>query len=425
MQSLEDGSGETRRWLWITLAVPDPPMNGQFLYSKGLIAAARSAGIQLDVIALPRADAPTPTAVAPMEGVRWRIASAAERSRWTSAVSPLPHIASRANNRAMRQLLRDHLLAADGPPWEAIVFDSLAAGWALRPVLRALRPHRERPLLIYVAHNHETSLAWHLAAVHPHALKRQINRLDAVKVALLERALARRVDVITADSPDDCDLFQAACPDTRVEWLPPVFLGSPVIARWIGPDVPRRAVMLGTFDWLPKRVNLIEFLRAADPVFAAAGVELQVVGAAEPSFLDRLRANARATTFTGAVEDARPYLAGARIGVAAERVGGGFKLKTLDYVFNRVPTAALAGTIPGVPVVDGQSAIIARDASTLARRIVDVIDDIAALNRLQAAAYRACIGLFDLHTASRVLSAVRAWPVVADDEPLAANAAAD
>jgi hypothetical protein len=418
---LEEGSGEARRWLWITLAVPDPPTNGQFLYSKGLIEAARFARIHLDVIAVRRADGPAPDARAAMDDVRWWIARDPQRSRWISAVSPLPHIASRANTRTMRLLLRDRL-HRDGTEWEAIVFDSLAAGWALRPILGALRSHHYRPRLIYVAHNHETSLARRLAAIHPHALKRQISRIDAVKVALLERALARRVDVITADSPDDCVLFRAACPHTRVEWLPPVFLGSPVRARWIGPQVPRRAVMLGTFDWLPKRFNLIEFLRAADPLFAAAGIELQVVGAADRSFLDQLRPTVRATTFTGPVKDPGPYLASARIGVVAERVGGGFKLKTLDYVFSRVPMAALTGTIPGMPVIDGESAIIAPDAPTLARRIVAVIDDFDMLNRLQSAAHRACVGLFDVPAASRVLSAAEAWPVVADTEPLAAGA---
>src|SRR6185312_14554545 len=147
------------------------------------------------------------------------------------------------------------------------------------------------------AHNHEATLGRRVAAIHPHPIKRQINRWDALKVARLERALARHADIITADAPEDCHLFHAEHPETPVEWLPPVFLGRPVVARWIGPRVPRRAVMLGSFDWLPKRANLVGFLRAADPLFAAAGVELHVVGAADRAFLDKLRKGVRATTF--------------------------------------------------------------------------------------------------------------------------------
>ena len=395
----------TRRWLWLTMAVPEPPTNGQFLYSKGLIAAATAAGLSLDIVAVNRPAAISEHEIASAPRQRWWIARDGERSHWASLVSSLPHLANRTNTPEMCQFLHARLQSADAPAWEAIVFDSLAAGWAFKRVRYHMGSHRShRPLLIYLAHNHETSLAWRLAAIHPHPLKRQINRLDALKVERLERSLSREADFITANAPEDCDQFRREYPGKRIEWLPPVFLDAPVAARWIGPHVPRRAVILGSFDWLPKRLNLVEFVRAADPLFTAAGVELQVVGAGKQSFLDGLRGIVRGTTFTGPVDDPRPHLAEARIGIAAERIGGGFKLKALDYVFNRVPMAALEGTIPGVPVTDGDSAIVAPDASTLARRIIDAIDDLPLLNRLQCRAYRACRDAFDLTSVGRVLA---------------------
>jgi glycosyltransferase involved in cell wall biosynthesis len=184
-------------------------------------------------------------------------------------------------------------------------------------------------------------------------------------------------------------------------------------------------VIIGSYDWLPKRVNLIEFLRVADPLFAAAGVELLVVGGADPRFLESLSRTTRATRFTGPVADARAHLADARIGIAAERVGGGFKMKTLDYVFHRVPLAALAGTIPGLPVRDGKSALICPDASLLARRIIGVIDDFDTLNRMQRLAYKASAGVFAVANAARVLRRAAAGPDPADQEvPILAPAAA-
>jgi polysaccharide biosynthesis protein PslH len=393
------GSIHPEKWLWLTMAVPDPPNNGQFLYSKGLVDAAASAGIDLDIIALARGDGHDEPERRDRQ--RWWVAHDRQRSRWESAASDLPHVANRANTPAMRRLLAQALEADD--EWDAIAFDSLAAGWGVRQVLAHGAARPAAPRLIYVAHNHETSLAQRVVEIHPHPLKRQVNRVDAVKVRWLERLLASHADVITANSPEDCALFRAEYPHARVDCLPPVFLGTPVAARRIGPHVPRRAVILGSYDWLPKRVNLIEFLHVADPLFAAAGVELQVVGAAEQGFLDALRQTTRATTFTGPVADTGPYLADARIGIAAERVGGGFKLKTLDYVFHRVPLAALAGTIPGMPVRDGHSALICPDAALLARRIIGVIDDLDTLNRMQTLAYKACAGVFVLANAARIL----------------------
>ena len=45
--------------LWLTLADPDPATNGQLIYSKGLIEAARDAGATLRVIGLARPREPT------------------------------------------------------------------------------------------------------------------------------------------------------------------------------------------------------------------------------------------------------------------------------------------------------------------------------------------------------------------------------
>jgi hypothetical protein len=42
------------RLLWLTLADPDPPTNGQLIYSKGLILSAVAAGAELNVIGLSR-----------------------------------------------------------------------------------------------------------------------------------------------------------------------------------------------------------------------------------------------------------------------------------------------------------------------------------------------------------------------------------
>ena len=401
---------EPRRWLWLTMAVTDPPTNGQFLYSKGLIEAASRAGLSLEIVAL---DRPEARHRADATAGRWWVAADKPRSRWSSTVSRLPHVANRTNTHSMRRLLDEFLRSPD--QWEAIVVDSLAAGWALRRIASRFE-RTARPALIYVAHNHETSLARRLAAIHPHPLKRQINWIDALKVARLERHVSQHADLITADSPDDCDLFRDQYPDKRIGWLPPLFLGEPIADRRIDDRVPRRVVMLGSFDWLPKRRNLAEFLSAADPLFAARGIELQIVGAADPAFLDGLRSQVRATTFTGPVDDVRRYLAEARFGIAAERIGGGFKLKALDYVFHRVPMAALSGTIPGMPVHDGESAIISADAAALARRIVEAIDDFEMLNGLHARAYAACSRLFTVASVARLF---RSFVAVtqADAEP--------
>ena len=53
-----------------------------------------------------------------------------------------------------------------------------------------------------------------------------------------------------------------------------------------------------------------------------------------------------ATQFTGTVPDVTRYMDEARIAIVPERNGGGFKLKVLEYVFNRIPSSPCPGRSP-------------------------------------------------------------------------------
>lgn len=131
------------------------------------------------------------------------------------------------------------------------------------------------------------------------------------------------------------------------------------------------------------------------PLFETAAVELQVVGNAETQFLDKLRGEFPTVDFTGRVDDIAPYLCQARVAIATERIGGGFKLKVLDYVFHRVPIVALDGSITGVPLHEGENIRLCSDERSLARTVIQIIDDVETLNRMQDSAYRACRPMFD------------------------------
>jgi glycosyltransferase involved in cell wall biosynthesis len=154
-------------------------------------------------------------------------------------------------------------------------------------------------------------------------------------------------------------------------------------------------------------MNLAEFVDIADPWFADAGAELQAVGSADEAFLEQLRHRTVATQFTGTVPDIEPYLDDARIAIVPERNGGGFKLKVLEYVFNRVPVFALTGSFAGVPLVHNDSVMLYPDHAALAHGVLEAIDDVDLLNRLQERAVAACSGRFDWPSRGRqIVSAI-------------------
>src|SRR4030095_11133399 len=105
-----------------------------------------------------------------------------------------------------------------------------------------------------------------------------------------------------------------------------------------------------TFECITNSMNLAKCVEVADRLFAEAGAELQAVGSGDEAFLQQLRQQCLATHFTGTVPDIAPYLDQARIAIVPERSGGGFKLKVLEYVFNRVPVFPSAASFPAVPL---------------------------------------------------------------------------
>lgn len=377
------------------MADPEPRHNGQYVYSGGLIDSVASAGGEVEVLGLARAGSP---ADGRCRDVVWWLPTDTPHTRWGSLTSTLPNIAYRCRTIGMRRTL-DSLLHRDG--WDGIVFDGISAGWALPAVLNHYAGRARRPRLVYVSHNHEGSLRSQIAESQPLFLKRQAVRLDALKVSRLERDMVDSVDVVTAITPEDLMLYRRDRADKAMVVLTPGYCGRRLQQRRLTAALPRRAVIVGSFDWIAKRMNLEEFVTIADPLFAAARVELQAVGSAEPPFLDRLRQQTQASRFTGTVPDIDPYLDEARIAIVPERSGGGFKLKVLEYVFNRVPVFALAGSFAGVPLRADDSVMLFPDHAALARGVVEAIDDLDRLNRLQERAYAACADRFDWSSRGR------------------------
>jgi len=399
--------------LWITWIDPLPEHDGQRIYSGRLIDALAAAGARVDVLcaghdASPRHDG------CMEDGVRWRLVPEERHRPWRSVLSPLPHIAYRPATRAMRERL-DQLLGERN--WDRVIFDGLSAGWALEPCLAHYGTQCRRPRLVHVSHNHEESTRAAVARNYSgNPLGKLIIQHDAEKAATLERRLADRVNLVTAITPEDAAKFATRSRRTPVTVLQPGYAARKVAHRRIDATTPRRIVLVGSFDWVAKQMNLREFLAVAAPLFAENGTELQVVGGGDAAFLAEMRKTHPATDITGRVPDISAYFDGARIAIVPERSGGGFKLKVLDYVFNRVPVAALRGAVAGMPLKPGKDMLLFGNYRELAQGVLNVIDDFDLLNALQDNAYAACAEAFDWRKRGQALfSAIAALESVRDD----------
>ncbi len=365
--------------LWVTRLIPYPPFyGGDALYSSNLIEALAAAGVQMTVVCSDQGGGQPPE----IPGVTWAIVPLPRRDRLGSLLRSAPSIVYRFSTPAIRQAVEAHLHRQ----WDAVVIDNLAMAHALSPGLAA----RPDPPIAYVSHNHESSLRAALArSVSTLSLRGLALRFDARKAARVEHDLVARSELVTTTTSDDLDRFRGAWPAKKFLVLTPGYAGAKMPARRIDEQTPRRILLLGSYGWIAKQLNLERFLDSANRSLEAAGIEVDVVGPMPPDLNVRLRSKFPRITLVGPVDDAAPYLARSRVGIVAEALGGGFKLKALDYMFNRLPIAALEGSMAGLPLQAGRDFLSFSTLDALVEGVVSVVDDLPRLNALQETAYQA------------------------------------
>jgi glycosyltransferase involved in cell wall biosynthesis len=388
------------RCLWLTRVDPKHPDAGDLSYSFHLLTSLRRAGVKVTVLAAARASNCALRSI--IDGVEWRLFDPKKTQRshrsspfLRSLFSRLPDIASRHKTVEFRHELDAQL----AKKWDAIVIDHLGMGWTW-PRVKAYCRRNSGVVSLFIAHGCEGEIRRTMAQNYRGNFIRKLGlHFDARRAGVLERKLIRQsslLSVITAE--DRCNFGNLA----KSVLLTPGYAGAHARSREITTTTPRRVLMFGSAVWLAKQMNLKEFIAAADELFWHNQIELWVVGKVP----DQLRTERRhrATRFLGFVDDPGPIFRDVRIGIVAERTGGGFKLKSLDYIFNRVPIAAITGSIASLPLIPGRHYLSFDSMPQLAQGVADVIDDIERLNCLQRAAYGKCAAGFDWSDRGRILS---------------------
>jgi polysaccharide biosynthesis protein PslH len=385
--------------LWLTRKYPRPTNSGELIYSNGLIRAFARSGVQLTALAhdndeVPVGDGSDASLHVDEDGVQWQLGAPGLGSRLASLFTPYPGDAWRLMRGGPDKLLAD-LLATQN--WDAVIIDQAAMGWALGPLLarRTRKGLGGDPVLVYVSHNHEASVRREVARhSSDSAVRRLAARWDAEKYARQEDALCAGVDLVTAITERDADTYRTQFPRQRYLCLPPGYEGPRRGDRDITSATPRRVIMSGSFEWMAKRVNLERFLEQAAGPLAASGIGVQIVGKIDEDFRARMTARFPQVDLVGRVPDMTPYLLDSRLGLIVEEFGGGFKLKTLEYVFHGLPLAGLSHAVEGLPLHSPEHLILAPDIPALVARIVEVIDDFERLNRMRRSAFERCSEAF-------------------------------
>lgn len=372
------------RTLFVTRYYPFPKRAGALIYTSHLIKLCSRLSKFIDIVGshypdLRTRDADAEKSTSPNGDYFFHPVRQASMARILSSLLPTsawPH-ATRENIDNLRRCL-------ERKPG-LIVLDHVGAIWAFREIAKHLRAF-PTTRLIYCTHNDEVATRLSQIDFHPKEILRSIAFLiDAAKIGFWERRLFPRTHLLTTITPEEASAYARSKAETAV--IRPAYEGEVLATRNINKDTPRQVCICGSFLWSAKRWNLEAFLAANHDYLHDNGIPLVVVGNMTDAFRKKIQNQWPDVIVEGRVSSIIPYLRNSRLGLLVDETGGGFKLKILDYVFNRLPIAGLYRAAAGVPLVAGKNSLLCGDMKEIGPLIKETIDDFQKLNALQNNAF--------------------------------------
>ena len=363
---------------FVTKAYPYPAHSGDFQFTGGIIEAlAERNDVELTVYCC----GGLPVAPAKNGRITW-IAGHPKVDRRRDLMSLISRDPRQASRTVSRRDLRDISKRVAPGDFEVTILNESCTG-SVAGVLGASRK-------IYLSHNVDTVIRPTIARAIKNPLKRLLQVFDASKYSGLERRLMNRVDGMTAISETDLRWYQKEMPATPSILLKPGYSGARLPARRIDASVPLVVALVGSFFWNAKQRNLFDILDAYVNRLKTANLpffQLRVAGNMPADLIEKLRRKYTSVQFTGAFDDLSDVLKDVRIALVLERLGGGFKLKILDYVFHRVPVLAFPEAMAGTGFAPGTDFISCNSYRDAMITVAETIEDCPLLNRIQESAW--------------------------------------
>jgi len=371
-----------KKVLAITYALPDNLRAGDYIYTYYLFKELAK-HVHLTVVGQRAVEVQSS-----VEGwVQQTIAMpAAPKPPLLSVFSKYPNCIFQNYTKIFREAIRS---IANKEDYSAIICDQFKTYWAAETINAEREKAGQPPLpMLLMTHNYDSQMKNKQTRHENNLLKRLIFFIDELKVRKYEKIALLTANEITAITEIDAK-FISQISSKAAAVIKPGYSGYVHSNHQISDRGPRRAAVLGSFYTHIKQQNLIKLIEEANQLFSKTGTELLVVGDGPKAFFDKI-SKYKFVQVTGRVESPDKHLHKARIAIIAELVGGGFKYKALNYVFNKIPMAVLRGTMAGLPLQPNKDYFEYSTLSMLAGGVVQEIDDIDKLNTIASNALAAC-----------------------------------
>jgi glycosyltransferase involved in cell wall biosynthesis len=259
------------------------------------------------------------------------------------------------------------------------------------PALRLTDRGGSRALIVFDDHNAEYLLQKRLAeaerAARGWTAGAMYSSVQWRKLRRFEQRVCRQADRVVCVSQADAaalrDLPGIRSPHVIPNGVDTAFYQRENITPLVLP--PHTLVFTGTMDFRPNVDAVLWFAQEVLPLIrqTVPDAHFYIVGQRPHARLSVLR-DQPAITLTGAVDDTRPYIAGAAIYVAPLLTGGGTRLKLLEALSLEAPVVSTTLGAEGFEVTAGCEMVLADGAANFAQAVVALINDRARAQALSA-----------------------------------------
>ncbi|EKE74333.1 glycosyltransferase [Celeribacter baekdonensis B30] len=242
---------------------------------------------------------------------------------------------------------------------------------------------------IYISHNVDADIRPQIAAASKKRVLRWVQMLDAAKYRKMELGLLKQIQGLTTISREDQDRYKELGCAVPSKVLKPGYAHSGLEKPHAHDRRNKIAVLVGSFEWNAKISNLEMILAAYEKYTAGISLlpfRLRIAGKAPPKVVKRLSARYPEVEFMCPFEHLSDVVKDARVALVLEEMGGGFKLKTLDYIFSDLAIVAFAHAMQGTELTPG---LEYQDAPTMEKAIEIVHQLIGDVERLEDMTYAA------------------------------------
>lgn len=182
-------------------------------------------------------------------------------------------------------------------------------------------------------HNVEAQIYERFAIHAPNLAVRLFGRIQAKRLHSEEQRFVNGVDAIAAISEEDAKIMHSYAPKARIEVIP-----AGVDLEYITPtepdlEDPNMITWIGRFIWEPNTDAVKYFLQDIFPLVLKKRPSsiLHIIGAGSDTIKHTASAFGGNVIIHGFVNDIREYLARSSVLVVPLRVGGGMRIKILEF----------------------------------------------------------------------------------------------